>query len=172
MNKYHITPAGDASPCHAQKRCPFGDIEADHYDNAEAARAAYEKTQQTLPAPKKYPKYSSDESMKIASTIKKQIGVNTLMALGSEEFIAIPGGLRFKARILPFTKIGIRSGSPSVMYVEVKLNGTDYYDVKVTRVVKYAAQTHFEQEDVDAASLSDVLYSLDYDGPEIRNPRI
>lgn len=172
MARFHINPAGDASPCRAQKQCPFGDMDRDHYATADEARAAYEKAQEAKVEPKTYPKRSQQDSMEIARTVKKQIGPMTLMSLGASEFVAIDGGLRFNARILPFTKSGERSGRPAKMVVEVRLNGSDYYDVKVHHIKGFDALTHYEQEDVDATSLSDVLYSLDYDGPTARNPRI
>lgn len=173
MARYHISPStGNASPCRATQACPFGDMTEDHYASAEEARAAYEKKQTEKPAEKAYPQYSEEESREIATTMKRQIGVMTLMSLGASEFTAINGGLRFKARILPFNDNGTRSGRAAKMFVEVRLNGLDYYDVKVHHVKGFTASTHYEQENVDAHSLSDVLFSLDYDGPTVRNPRV
>lgn len=44
MKRYHINPKiGEVRACRARKRCPFGDLEADHYDSPEDARAAYEE---------------------------------------------------------------------------------------------------------------------------------
>lgn len=40
--QYHLNDRGEAKPCKAMVRCPFGDLDSDHYVSAEAARAAYE----------------------------------------------------------------------------------------------------------------------------------
>lgn len=43
MSRYHVNPeTGEPGPCRAQKSCPFGDMESDHYDSKESARKAYE----------------------------------------------------------------------------------------------------------------------------------
>jgi hypothetical protein len=44
MARFHINPAtGETGACKATIKCPFGDMEHDHYDSAESARSAYEK---------------------------------------------------------------------------------------------------------------------------------
>jgi len=44
MARFHINPAtGEASVCKATIKCPFGDMQHDHYDSAESARTAYEQ---------------------------------------------------------------------------------------------------------------------------------
>lgn len=49
MSRYHINQAtGKVSACRATKRCPFGDLEKDHYKSPQAAREAYEKDQDTF----------------------------------------------------------------------------------------------------------------------------
>lgn len=173
MAKFHINPAtGDPGPCRAKQQCPFGDMESDHYASKEEARAAYEHAQAN-PAPKKaYPNYGEVRSREIASTIKKQVNTMTYMSLGASNFTAINGGLRFNARILPFNADGSRSSKPSNMIVEIRLNGHDYYDVQVHRIKDFRASTHFEQENVDASSLDRLLFSLDYNGDTVLNPRI
>jgi hypothetical protein len=43
MPRYHINPrTGNPGICRAEKSCPFGDMESDHYSSKEAAREAYE----------------------------------------------------------------------------------------------------------------------------------
>lgn len=42
MTRYHVNNAGDTGVCRAKTKCPFGDMESDHYDSAPEARAAYE----------------------------------------------------------------------------------------------------------------------------------
>lgn len=45
--KYHINARGEAGPCSAEKACPFGELEEDHYSSPEAARQAYEEKHKT-----------------------------------------------------------------------------------------------------------------------------
>lgn len=42
MTRYHVNRAGDPGVCRAKTKCPFGDMEADHYDSVPEARAAFE----------------------------------------------------------------------------------------------------------------------------------
>lgn len=43
MARFHINPnTGTPGVCRAAVACPFGDLQNDHFDSAEAARAAYE----------------------------------------------------------------------------------------------------------------------------------
>lgn len=47
MARYHINPqTGDPGVCKAMVKCPYGDLDKDHYDSKEAARKAYEKVQE------------------------------------------------------------------------------------------------------------------------------
>lgn len=49
MARYHTNPeTGNVGPCTAEKKCPFGDLQADHYDTPEAAREAFEAKQDTF----------------------------------------------------------------------------------------------------------------------------
>lgn len=44
MQKYHLSPkTGNPGVCKAKYKCAFGDIETEHYDSRELARAAYEE---------------------------------------------------------------------------------------------------------------------------------
>lgn len=46
MARYHISPhTGDPGVCSAKINCPYGNLETDHFDTPEAARAAYETGQ-------------------------------------------------------------------------------------------------------------------------------
>lgn len=42
MAKFHIDPSGNPGKCRARIRCPWGDLEADHYPSERTARKAYE----------------------------------------------------------------------------------------------------------------------------------
>ncbi len=49
MARYHINPkTGNPGICHAVRKCPFGDIESEHYSTKEEARAVYEKLQSDI----------------------------------------------------------------------------------------------------------------------------
>jgi hypothetical protein len=50
MSVYHINPeSGDVAACRAKKgKCPFGSLDK-HFTSAEAARAAYEQSQLSVP---------------------------------------------------------------------------------------------------------------------------
>lgn len=50
--KYHISPrTGAPAWCTARERCPFGDMEKDHFATKEEARAAYEERMQEQAIP-------------------------------------------------------------------------------------------------------------------------
>ena len=42
MIKYHIAKDGKPGKCTAENKCPYGDLEADHYATAEEAQSAFE----------------------------------------------------------------------------------------------------------------------------------
>jgi hypothetical protein len=42
MAKFHIDPAGNPGKCRARTRCPWGDLENDHYPSERTARRYYE----------------------------------------------------------------------------------------------------------------------------------
>ncbi len=46
MARYHINPhTGNPGVCRAKNNCPYGNLETEHFDSQEAARAAYESGQ-------------------------------------------------------------------------------------------------------------------------------
>lgn len=52
--RFHVNQeTGNAGPCSAKIKCPFGDLATDHYDTAEAAREAYEASQNSFSKPAK-----------------------------------------------------------------------------------------------------------------------
>lgn len=118
-----------------------------------------------------------DEAAQVATTIKRQFGVMALATLGASDFMALGGetqplgGLRFTARILPFTKSGRRAARPRCMFVTVTLNCRDLYDIKVQWLDRFTVVDHWEASDVYAEDLHRVALRLDYDGPEVVNPR-
>lgn len=121
----------------------------------------------------------------ITDTIREQIGSGVLMSLGAhnfhsnygklvqgeDDFYLTDATLAFHARILPFLKSGKRGTGPRKMFVSVTLNGTDYYDIKVLFEKGGELVEHFSATDVDAFSLARTMLALDYNGPEVLNPR-
>lgn len=76
--RYHINAKGNPYPCKAAVKCPFGDLEKDHYDSKGAALKAYEESQKdnTLPEGRKkqWSDYSLEELREIeVSTILEKI---------------------------------------------------------------------------------------------------
>ncbi len=43
MARYHINGKGEAGICRAQQKCPFGDVDTEHFSTAEEARKVYEE---------------------------------------------------------------------------------------------------------------------------------
>jgi hypothetical protein len=45
MSRYHVNPTtGNPGACHAQTKCPFGDLEADHFNTKWEAMKAFEES--------------------------------------------------------------------------------------------------------------------------------
>jgi hypothetical protein len=64
MAKYHINPqTGNPGACRAKEKCPFGDTDH-HYDSKEAARQAFEASNQSFPKVIKAKFYRSGELTK------------------------------------------------------------------------------------------------------------
>lgn len=104
-------------------------------------------------------------STNIATTIKSQIGVGSLMSVGASGFIAqsddsATPGLGFTARLHPYTKTGNRSTAARKMTVWVNLTADDLYRVRV-RYGKYSEHTHFETDGIYADQLPRLILSLD-----------
>ena len=63
-------------------------------------------------------------NLKIAMTIKQQIGNKALFIIGAKNLVAVNNGLAFK----------IKKNAKGVNYIEIKLNGKDLYDVRYCNV--------------------------------------
>lgn len=106
-------------------------------------------------------------------TFRAAIGEGALMSVGAHHVANVPGrhqlgGLAFLARILPMTKTG-RSERPSLMGVLVSLTPADEIDVEVIRARD--GQEHTQLRGVYLDQLQRIILALDYDGPEVMNPR-
>lgn len=112
----------------------------------------------------------------VADTIRRQVGTMIFATLGASNLAYFTDewgapGLRFRARILPFNRRGERGSAPRVMDVEVTLNGADLYDLNVTYATRGVVTEHYVASGLDAYMLRATLFSLDYDGPTVLNPR-
>lgn len=104
---------------------------------------------------------TSTEARTVASTIKAQIGIPSLMRVGASDFMCTSeqrGGLVFKAWIAPKGQSRAR-----VMQVQVILTGADLYDVTVgyLQARTYAWVEHYSIEGVYADQLAEVIRRLD-----------
>lgn len=60
MPKYHVNDKGEVGTCRAKKRCPFGDIDLEHFSSKEEARKYYESVnemEQRASLVKKFPQH-------------------------------------------------------------------------------------------------------------------
>lgn len=75
MAKFHINPkTGNPGTCTAEKNCPYGDLEADHYPTPEIARTAYEVKMKTQELEALQRDHKASEKLKRKSSISdKQI---------------------------------------------------------------------------------------------------
>lgn len=108
-----------------------------------------------------------------ADTFRQAATLGVLGSLGAHNLRTIPGrhqlgGLMFTARILPMTQKG-RGSRARNMLVMVSLTGGDLIDIDV-RYLTGGAE-HATARDVYIDQLQRALLALDYDGPEIFNPR-
>lgn len=105
-------------------------------------------------------------------TFRAAIGNGSLWSVGAHGFANVPGahqlgGLAFRARILPMTKTG-RGATARTMGVLVSLTGIDDIDIEV----RHADGTeHARITGVYLDQLARIILALDYDGPEVTNPR-
>lgn len=123
-------------------------------------------------------KYTPQQVVDIATEIRNQINVATLMSLGATEIRpASPmgddrPGLAFIARILPFNSTGRRAARPRRMRVFILLDPSDTYSVAITHSHASRTVTHLKRSGIHADQLNRMLLALDYDGPEALNPRL
>lgn len=106
---------------------------------------------------------TANRRREVATTIKRQIGVGVLMAVGASDFTAHTNregqpGLAFVARVIPDGQ-----SRPRRMHVSVTLNAEDYYDILVTyqRHGSLEMTTHREWCGIDCDNLGRTLLSLD-----------
>lgn len=109
-----------------------------------------------------------------AAQFRQAIGAIVLTSLGATRLIAVPGrfdrgGLMFTARIRPMTRGGDRSATARSMAVLISVTPLDEIDIEVC---EYARGTeHAKIEGVYIDELGRAVLALDYDGPEVLNPR-
>ena len=96
MAKYHINPkSGEVGPCRAQSSCPFGGIQ-DHYDTADAARAAYEAKQGSSFAeeaePQSTPQQLENERRALEDAAAMGLSYKRGRKLRTADLVALPPG--------------------------------------------------------------------------------
>lgn len=87
MAKYHITAKGNPGVCRAKIKCPFGDLEKEHYATKEEARTAFEKKMEESSA-----QSSSLQKPKQERAGKVAIGNLYFEPSGEGEFVTSKGG--------------------------------------------------------------------------------
>lgn len=116
-------------------------------------------------------------AIETADYFRKAIQVPVFWALGVDPktFVALPanrdydGGLKFTARILPFTQDGQRSERARLMDVSVHLTWTDEIDIEVRH--RGNGKLHAEMKAIFIDQLNPALLALDWNGDEPFNPR-
>jgi hypothetical protein len=109
-----------------------------------------------------------------AEQFRQALGAGVLMSLGATQLAAVPGrfdrgGLLFTARILPFTRNGDRSEAARNMAVLISTTPLDEIQVEVREYAR--GIEHAKIEGVYIDQLARAVLALDYDGPEVLNPR-
>ncbi len=116
-----------------------------------------------------------DEFMEqTANQFRTAFTLGGLMTLGADAFKVVPGqhqlgGLCFTARILPMDTPTTRKTRPVKMAVMVSLTWADEIDVEVREL--NTGNTHARIPAVYISDLQKIAFALDYDGPEVLNPR-
>ena len=128
----------------------------------------------TIPFDRKYIVGADEFHQAAAEQFRQAISVGVFMSLGASELAAVPGrydrgGLLFTARILPFTKTGERFENARRMAVLVSVSPLDEIEIEVREYARGTQHAKIERVYID--QLSQALLALDYDGPEILNPR-
>lgn len=119
---------------------------------------------------------TANAARETAQIIRQQIGFWNLAAVGARDFLYGKderGSFIFKASLHPFNKNGERAGRARTMMVKVTCTYSDTYTVEVTYQGRnhFDVVTHFTASDIYADQIGRVILSLDYDGPEVTNPR-
>lgn len=109
-----------------------------------------------------------------ANDFRTATGIGVLAFLGATNLLSVPGehelgGLAFIARILPFTKAGDRTERPVRMGVLISVTAVDEIDIRVRKYTNHDEHALIQGIYID--QLAAALLALDYNGPEILNPR-
>lgn len=109
-----------------------------------------------------------------ASQFRQTFGVNVLGSLGASDLTAAPGAhqcgsLMFTVRVLPVTKRGTRGTQPRKVAVMISLTAADEIDIEAREITR--GTVHAKIEGIHIDQLSRAALAIDYDGPEVLNPR-
>lgn len=118
MARYHINPkTGNPGVCRAVKSCPFGDLEADHYESKAAARSSYEEAQvSAVPGPQKTYEWPERSEVRKFKTKRGEV----MFQIGRKLRI---GGTEQKVQAWLTTP-----EDGTVAFVELMVHGEDYYE--------------------------------------------
>ena len=101
----------------------------------------------------------------VAQTIRNQISVGVLMALGAHKlhYTTVDGdpALAFNVKVLPFNKQGKRLHTPRIMRLTIQLTAWDDYTITVSYDKQGETIVHDRFEVVYFDDLNRVLLSID-----------
>jgi hypothetical protein len=109
--------------------------------------------------------YTQEESQRIATVIRSQIGIGTFMTLGAHNLGYMTTEAGNPAFV--FTALIIPTGqqAPRKMIVSVEYQPSDLYGISVYYIDRHGERkTHFELDDVYAEDLNGILFKLDREG--------
>jgi len=94
-------------------------------------------------------------NQEIATIIRSQIKTIVFMQVGASDFFAIESGLQFRTRVKTNQK----------HWIEITLNGLDYYDIVLKRLVtsgkrKGEVVAEYKANNVDCSTLSETVYRI------------
>jgi len=116
----------------------------------------------------------SEEHRANAMQFRQALGLGVLGSLGASDLTAVPGahqcgGLLFTARVLPMTKRGTRGPRPRNMGIMVSLTPADEIEIEAREITR--GTEHAKIEGIGIEQLQRAALAIDYDGPEVLNPR-
>ena len=116
----------------------------------------------------------TEEHHTTAIQFRQVLGVNVLASLGASDLTAVPGthqrgGLLLTARVLPMTKRGTRGTKPRKMGIMISLTPADEIEIEAREIAR--GTEHAKIEGIGIEQLQRAALAIDYDGPEVLNPR-
>lgn len=130
-------------------------------------QAIFTYDQQAVFGPTEEHKFTADQ-------FRQALGLGVLGSLGASDLTAVPGthqrgGLLFTARVLPMTKRGTRGTQPRKMGIMISLTPADEIEIEAREIAR--GTEHAKIEGIGIGQLQRAALAIDYDGPEVLNPR-